>query len=108
VDRARAELDVPLAEKSGFPVKDVTQYLEGLRERSLVRVSQLHSEEGEAPRPSLYTMDDVTRADVIEAYADEPGQRGELRNLVSRIADQMLNAIEHRVWNRLRSLRPHW
>ncbi len=88
---------VPLAEKSGFPVKDVTQYLEGLRERALVRVSQLHSEEGEAPRPSLYTMDDVTRADVIEAYADEPGQRGELRNLVSRIADQMLNAIEHRV-----------
>ena len=88
---------IPLAEKSGFPVNNVSSYLEDLRERSLVRVSEVRGEKDDARVASVYTMDEVARADVIETYAENSSQLAELQPVMARIGEGILSAIEHHV-----------
>jgi hypothetical protein len=60
---------VPLAEASGFPVKDVAGYFEDLREQKIVERSRIVGESNES-QITVYSMDGVARQDVIDAYVD--------------------------------------
>src|ERR1043165_4932242 len=83
---------VPLAKASRFPVEDVAGYFEDLRAKQIVERSQIVSE-NETSEITVYSMDDVAREDVIDAYVQNPESINRLRStlglIVSNINSQL-------------------
>jgi hypothetical protein len=83
-----------LAELSKFPITNIESFFQSLSEQSLLKVSEVRGEASEAPRPSVYTMDDVVRGDVIDAYSQDRDWTPELYATISVVGKNILEAIK--------------
>ena len=82
---------VPLAKASRFPVEDVAGYFEDLRAKQIVERSQIVGE-NETSEITVYSMDDVAREDVIDAYVQNPESINRLRSTLGLIGSNILEA----------------
>jgi hypothetical protein len=90
-----------LAERSGFPAQggNPAQRLESMRKASLVKMAQVRSDEGESPRPPIYSLDETVRGDVLEPYTETPGGISEVQPIIAQIGGNILKAINQQVSN---------
>ena len=82
---------IPLAQASGFPADDVTGYFDNLQKQHIVQKSELR-DENDKQQATLYTMDEVARTDLINAYLESDTRYERLKTTLGEIGSSILDA----------------